>query len=128
MRDIVTKTEYRCCRCRSEFSTEEVESMSACPKCSCARPPQRMSEDVSVTLNWADWRALMAFAGNWVGRLEDAEARHFFKAMEKRISDLRPEGAPALTVQGQIEELQAEGFDVELRVDGEIVVPRRAAN
>ena len=54
-----------CVRCGARFTAEEVQGVSACPKCGDDGVPCDTDQDVKVEVNWHELRILTIWAENW---------------------------------------------------------------
>lgn len=94
----------RCTDCAAEFTDEELEGVSCCPKCGSKGVPCLISQDVNIKINWHELRILTIWASNWANKLE-ADSQRALKSILKRLEAQRPVEFPALTLLDEIKEL-----------------------
>lgn len=89
----------RCPVCRAEWAGEELDpSATGCPECGAKAPPQRVADDVTLTLNWQDLRILCNWSGCWC-QIALANKPVAFKHLEsifKQIEKVRPPGSAGM--------------------------------
>lgn len=115
----------RCLECGETFDfTRIVASQSeCCPSCRTVSKPCYPSHDVYLRINWQELRFLAQWSSNYAEGLED-QHRSLLSKILNRINQVRPEGAPALTLIMDFKELQREYPNATLiSGDGEIIVP-----
>lgn len=112
----------RCTDCYEEFSEEEIESATACPACGTSSVPMVIKNDVLLPINWHELRILTIWASNYAEKLPD-DSRMALHKILKRLDKHRPEGCSALTLVGEIKELQEVFPTASLYVDNELIVP-----
>lgn len=106
----------RCGVCRAEFEKDDLVGVTACPSCGNTGVPESPAYDVRVTLNWHALRCLFIWAEGWSDRPGfDAASRAYLRKLVEIVSAARPEGAPALTLAGEIADVrEATGLDIEV--------------
>lgn len=106
----------RCCVCELTFRNEDVpDGANACPACGATGIPHDPGHDVTLTLNWQDIRCLANWAENYVlANKADPERERAWEAIKRRLRAHRPEGAAALVLQEELEDLRADGYEVTL--------------
>ena len=115
----------RCITCSAEFTDAEVVGVCACPKCGTTSLPLGICRDLTLTINWSELRLLANWACFWADKMfteKDNDSRAALGAVLKRITVHRQEGWPALTLAGEVKDLQKSGIDCELIQDGEITI------
>lgn len=112
MADTVT-TAVRCTLCYTEFTFEEAESLERCPECLTEVPPHRISQDVTLTLNWQELRALTIPAMRWYKAASpEAVTEDIVRTLNAILGRLythRPLGAGALTLEDEMSEAAERG-------------------
>ena len=99
----------RCTDCYAEFSEDEVGNRCHCPACGTKSVPMAIKEDVLLPIN--------------AEGLEEEQSRIVLHKIIKRLDKHRPPGACALTLVGEIKELQDEFPTASLYVGDECIVP-----
>lgn len=108
----------RCSTCRTEFEFAKLEPMYECPTCGSNAPPQELTNDVTITLNWADLRQLVNLVESYLNKTqEDLQRETGLERLFDLLRKARPAGAPPLTVLDELEELRESGFDVTMHED-----------
>lgn len=90
--------EVRCPLCEAEFPESAIEGALCCPSCKGQVPPQIIAHDVTVTLNWQDFRILANWARSWqmiAVAVRPEPAAHLDRICRK-LEAVRPAGAPEL--------------------------------
>jgi predicted RNA-binding Zn-ribbon protein involved in translation (DUF1610 family) len=127
----VEKKTTRCVECEAEFADSELKGANVCPRCGTDSLPCNIARDTTVRLNWHELRILTIWANNWACEKCPESSRRALAAIIRRLEAQRPSeaGWAALTLAGEIRDLQREGFDAELiAADGTVTVPRRPVN
>lgn len=114
----------RCVDCYEEFSEEDVGDSEACPACGTCTLPMSIDEDILLPINWHELRVLTIWASNYAEKLPDSSRISLHKTL-KRLDKYRPPGGAALTLVGEIKELQEHFPTASLYVDDELIVPPR---
>ena len=115
---------WRCTDCGSEFADSQCEGATACPACGASSVPCNTAKDLSLKINWHELRILTIWSDNWARAKCDAGSQRTLASILRRLDAQRPEGWPPLTLSGEIRELQAEGYNAELRDgQGNVIVP-----
>lgn len=65
--------EVRCTICASEFTWDELDNISSCPKCGTMSIPCNMKDDVSININWHELRILTIWAENWAKQCNEQD-------------------------------------------------------
>lgn len=129
----------RCTTCSAEFSDEELErhtldvdgpDRASCPACKSPSVPMSIAQDVKIDINWHELRILTIWASNYAETLGSdaraAQSRASLAQIIRRLERQRPENFPALTIVGEVRDMQRAGIDVEMRKeDGTVIVPRK---
>lgn len=112
----MNETEWRCALCREEFETAVLESVAECPSCGTRVAPQLLVNDVVLSINWQDLRCLFNWAAVYIdsAKLPTADVDVYFEKLLDRIRQHRPDGAPALTMQDEIDEAREKGLNVQV--------------
>jgi len=101
----------RCCLC--EHTVESLEGLTCCPNCGTDYPPNLLTDDVTVQINWGDLRALVIWAERWAGQAKQyPDMLRFVYALAKRLRRQHPDRI-VLTLAEEIEELRREYGRVE---------------
>lgn len=95
----------RCIVCRSEFSPEELVNATGCPTCGTLSLPSYISQDHTVKINWHELRILTIWADNWARHMGDPQSEKLISAIVQGLEAQKPDGWPALTVVGELEQL-----------------------
>ena len=95
----------RCTICRSEFTDEQIEGANSCPTCQRQSVPERISEDVTVTINWHELRILGMWAENWAIKNDDASMVHTVRVITSLLQQQHPEKS-SLTMSGELRDLR----------------------
>lgn len=115
----------RCTDCAAEFTEAELAGVAGCPGCGTKSVPCAIDEDVSLRINWHELRILTIWASNYAEKLT-AQSRSTLTSILRRLNQQRPPKAAALTLMGEVRELQNAGIDAELvKGDGTVIVPRK---
>jgi predicted RNA-binding Zn-ribbon protein involved in translation (DUF1610 family) len=108
-----------CTTCGARFTAEEVEGVSACPKCGDKGTPCDTANDVSVHVNWHELRVLGIWAENWAQHCTKTEPRdhpsgllHVVHAITRRLQRQFPDKTP-LTLSGEIMQVRDHGYGIE---------------
>lgn len=108
MNSIKTEKTLRCVVCDNIYSEFEVKTIINCPHCNTTVPPVRLKNDISVKLNWYEFRHLIllstAFLEN--NSIEDNNTNECLQAIIRKISKLRPKGELPLTITHEFKEWQ----------------------
>jgi hypothetical protein len=103
-----TTATLRCTLCYTEFSLEEVEDTERCPECFTEVPPHKIAQDVTLTINWQELRALCIPAMRWYrSASKSAVSDDIIRTLEAILGRLythRPDGSGALTLEDEMEE------------------------
>jgi hypothetical protein len=115
----------RCVVCRAEFATDEItEATTGCPKCGTESVPMVISQDLQLRINWHELRILTIWASNWADRYVDAGGKRALNSILRELQDQAPEGGAALTLAGEVREIQKFAPDASLvSSDGTVLVP-----
>lgn len=115
----------RCLECGEMFDLARVIELQSecCPACQTKSKPCYPSLDVYLRINWQELRFLAQWSSNFAEGLEDRHRALLAKILN-RINQVRPQGAPALTLIMEVKELQREYPNTTLiDGDGEVIVP-----
>ncbi|MEW5801912.1 MAG: hypothetical protein AB1847_07370 [bacterium] len=62
----------RCIRCRSEFTSGQLNGVTSCPSCGDTSQPLSLQDDVTVKINWHELRVLCSWAEKWSEHLAES--------------------------------------------------------
>lgn len=96
------KNEIRCPICRNEFPELVQEHAASCPVCKMKAPPQKIAEDVMITINWQDLRILANWAGCWqrAAMPNNAPAIAHMEKICEQVEKVKPKGGLPLFPEG----------------------------
>ncbi len=99
----------RCLICNEEFTREELEHASCCPKCGNLGIPANPKEDVTIKINWYELRILIIWAENWARSIKDdkTQPQLTIACIARRLQKQFPDKIP-LTLAGEIEKMKKE--------------------
>ena len=110
----------RCTDCRCEFTDEELEDVTECPKCGSKGVPMIIAEDVEIKINLHELRILTIWASNWAEQaISDDQGTRTLNGILNALRPQLPEGTP-LTMKDEFHGVaNALGTEVEVhRADG----------
>lgn len=98
----------RCVTCREEFTEGQINGAQACPNCGDTGNPMAIAQDVTISINWHELRILCLWADNWARTAQGMsdQSRRALASIIRTLMQFRPTSAPALTLFGEISELQ----------------------
>jgi predicted nucleic acid-binding Zn-ribbon protein len=115
----VTEKTARCLACREEFSEEEIERVSSCPKCGSKGVPCDPRKDTTIRINPHELRVLTIWASNWADKHCDASATRSLKGILGAIHQQLPD--VSLTMREEFLDLaKVTGSDVTVIQGGEV--------
>lgn len=83
-----------------------------------------IANDIDLRINWHELRILCIWADNWARQPSvDDGARAALASIISTLTKFRPASAPALTVFGEIKELQDTFPGASMVQGGEVVIP-----
>jgi len=102
---------YRCRVCNEEFAEEQLDGLPCCPMCRTTQHPAKLSEDITVPMNWQDLRLMVAYARRWADENGDDESSELLSELSRQYACLRPKGSAPLSVIEEIRELTDKKVD-----------------
>lgn len=119
----------RCTDCYAEFDDAELRGKNACPSCGTKSVPMAIAQDVTIKINWHELRILTMWASRWADQMSGDRAdvrRRTLQSLLRRLNAFRPTGAGALTIVGEVKELQKHYPSASLiDASGETIMPPR---
>lgn len=103
----------RCTICSAEFTDAEIEEATCCPTCGTTGIPCAIEDDVTLKINWHELRILTIWADNYAREHTLPSSRATLTGILQRLQAQYPD-KPPLTLMGEIEQLVAEGYNVEV--------------
>ena len=118
----------RCTHCSAEFTDQELENVTSCPKCGTTGIPCLIADDVLLKINWPELRILGIWADNYAkaAHIEDSSAK-VIAAILARCEKQFPDKTP-LTLGGEIRKIQEEHPEISLMRGGKIEVSSKRVN
>lgn len=114
----------RCIQCDGEFTEEQITGENSCPDCGTKSIPCDPKNDTTLKINTHELRILTIWADNWAQERCDAQGKKTLSCILQRLSQQLPD--TALTMAGEIRDLQNAGYDAQLVTgSGEVKVPPR---
>ena len=126
MNDVNEEVEVvRCIVCRSEFEQDQLKGLKACPTCETTSIPMSTKQDVELKINWHELHLLCVWAENWARAMKKSGDPDGFKVLYSIIKELQDQypDMQALTLSGELKQLQAQGIKLETGFDIEEGAP-----
>lgn len=83
-----------------------------------------IADDITLPINWHELRILTIWASNYAEGLRGDNHRKTLHSLIKRLERYRPVGGAALTLIGEIKELQQDYPETELYdSEGNLIIP-----